>query len=197
MSYILDAIQKAERQRQKHDVPTLESLAVQNSNQARGISKLRIVILAILVCGFVACIWYRQPIATFARPQIALLADNISIYAKLLFDSKATNEKLTTQPISSKSGDTGAITEDPQNTETAMPATVEYSLPQLSDKKRKILESLNFSVVSYSKDANKRFIMEGSRVFHEGDEFMGFIIKAIEKSAVVMTTDGNDFRIKL
>jgi hypothetical protein len=120
-----------------------------------------------------------------------------NIYAKLSFDSKATNEKLTTQPISSKSGDTGAITEDPQNTETAMPATVEYSLPQLSDKKRKILESLNFSVVSYSKDANKRFIMEGSRVFHEGDEFMGFIIKVIEKSAVVMTTDGNDFRIKL
>ena len=72
------------------------------------------------------------------------------------------------------------------------PSSVKTKLPEpaaattLTNQQRQLLNGVKFTVVSYSKDVNKRFVMIGANVLREGQLLEGFPITAIKPDGVVV-----------
>ena len=66
-----------------------------------------------------------------------------------------------------------------------------------SQQTQQRLKQISFSVISYSKDSRKRFVMSGAEILRQGDEVNGFKILAIEKDGVALEVEGQIFLLGL
>ncbi|MEM7194906.1 MAG: general secretion pathway protein GspB [Pseudomonadota bacterium] len=170
MSYILDAIRKAEEQRRTDQVPTLEGLATHRRSQKAGIKSGMlwtglgvITVLAVLLALW--WIFWRVPVDSPApadNQPVSSVSDTISISGGTVEDSPATSES---QPI-----------------ESVRPADD--------------VKGIHFTVVSYSDEASKRFVMTGTEVLREGDSVQGYVIRQISREGVVLGKDGVEYFVR-
>ncbi len=174
MSYILDAISKAEKQRQHERVPTLESAVSNHHATGKNVKVGRTLGICIIGILLVALGWYVKPVTE----QVVVVYASVSAWVESKLESEDEPKELNPQPAVEQT--------EPEN-------QVESDV--IPESIRQQLDKLSFSVVSYSKDANKRFVMDGSKVLREGDAINGYTIKAIEKSSIVLDVENLDYRI--
>ena len=97
MSYILDAIKKAEKQRHLEQVPTLESVVAFQDEPSSGVS-FKIIGVLIVVLGVIVSVWlFRAPIKGMVSQFVQSF--NVSISGKEIADEM--KEKLSAAEDSS------------------------------------------------------------------------------------------------
>lgn len=178
MSYILDAIKKAERQRQQEQVPTLESIISarypkKNHFDPKRIGKIAGIVIFLALIG-----WFHKPILRGIGQSLTVVVS----WTGNLFSSS--NSKENNQPSGNSDQQDNVDTQASDNS------------VNLSTGQKAALNQIKFTVISYSKDPNKRFVMDGSRVLREGDTVQGFPILAIEKNSIVVDVGGQNYQVK-
>jgi type II secretory pathway component PulC len=181
MSYILDAIKKAEKQRLQEQTPTLESVVSQQPDRSSRWGTGRIILFILIIATAVAAGWYYEPV----REQVSERAAPLVSWGQGQYSRLVTGSEDESESVSKPVAEEQAVQE---------PAS-DLAEPKITPSQREVLESIELAVISYSKDANKRFVMDGSKILREGDSLQGFPIKAIEKNSVVVEVDGQDYRI--
>ena len=73
----------------------------------------------------------------------------------------------------------------------------EPELPAITDADRRRLKQIRLSVISYSADSNKRFIMDGTELLREGDLLQGYPILKIRKNNVLVDVHGTSWEVRL
>jgi hypothetical protein len=186
MSYILDAIKKAEKQRLQEQAPTLESIVSQQPERPSRLGAGRVILFLLVIATAVAAGWYYEPV----RDQVSERAAPLISWGQDQYSRLVTGSEKETESESKLVAEEQAAQEP-----TSDPAS-DLAEPKITQSQREVLESIELAVISYSKDANKRFVMDGSKILREGDSLQGFPITAIEKSSVVVEVDGQDYRIR-
>ena len=221
MSYILDAIKKAETQRQIEQVPTLGSAVAFQPNDKSGI--VRKILLFLLVIAIIAVPLYifREPVQIKAsegleRAQSWLGSMMESENASDSDESGALSEqeraaesmvnslkKLESEPQNPPQPEvqTEAKSEpDPVQEPEPEPETVSKAIASpesIAPEDLAVLQKVSFTVISYSADSNKRFVMDGASILREGDAVEGYPIIAIRKNTVVVDVKGVLYEIRL
>ena len=183
MSYILDAIKKAESQRQQDHVPTLQSVISHQADSQSSISRNKLIGFAVLFVLLLLLVWFRLPIVqsfSFAGDKILSLFESDN-----LVDSEG-DQQLSQQQVAD------------QTTEQApeQPPRQLKVQPVLSEVQKNKLQNIKLSVISYSSNPNKRFVMDGETLLREGDVIQGFKITEIEKNSILVEALGQNYRIK-
>lgn len=203
MSYLLDAIRKAEKQRHDDSVPTLEGLVSERrvkasrSRKGRLIWILLLVVIALSVALNLSLIarWWER-----AETAVSEVVDRVSDSWQI--ETAAQSRSNQTQPDAATPTETATAAE----TETAAPVTTaetEAATPTpattavstsatsaLTDAQRALIGQIDLAVISYSTDDEKRFVMVGSEVLREGDLLEGFEVTRIQADGVVIEVDG-------
>ena len=214
MSYILGAIKKAEKQRQIEQVHTLESsVAFQPSTKRQFSWGIGIVVLLIIL-SMIGGWFYQQPITAWLKQSKTTIS--AAIFSENSKGNGNSNDAIqnNTATLPTESGEmiedqlpSSAQLEadlspdlEPQvvpEVEEAPEVEEVNSQPQISPGDLAIVSNIRFSVISYSRDNDKRFVMDGSNIFREGDVVMGFPIITIKKSSVIVDVKGSPYEIKL
>ena len=83
-----------------------------------------------------------------------------------------------------------------QGNSTEVDATT-TQLPEISSEDHQRLANIQVSVISYSKDDNRRFIMSGNDILREGDQLGGYTIHEIRRNSVVLDVRGVLWELRL
>ena len=173
MSYILDAIKKAEQQRNKDRMPTLESIVTFDSNEGRRTAG-RMVTVTVAAIILVALGWFHKPVLDGLSNAFSSTAGWISG----LFSGSDETTPPPPEPGQQQQASATGLAGAPSPTQEAS------------------LKSISFSVISYSSDPNKRFVMEGNQVLREGQAVNGFPILEIRKSSVILEVNTSSYRFE-
>ena len=182
MSYILDAIRKAEKQRQEETVPSLEAMVYERKQKHRPVGwRWMIWVGLALVAGLS---WYlnRDQFSSWSTRGAERVGEwyhQAESGLLGLFGSKAPGE------TGGSGGGLAANGNGPQPAPTA-----------LTPAQRKLLQQIRFSVISYSADPNKRFAMVENDTLREGDLLEGFTIMRIRKDGVMIDVNGRAVLIR-
>jgi general secretion pathway protein B len=202
MSYILDAIKKAEKQRQMDQVPTLESTVAFHPDPVSRFAWKSIVAVLVVVALVASLVWYRVPVTTIA----ADLGQKSWAWAMTLMPVEDIVEEIMEDPAevpnSAQPGAQLAAESAQGDTAQQVQAEVETGLaepelPAIADADRRRLEQIRLSVISYSADSNKRFIMDGTELLREGDLLQGYPILKIRQNNVLLDVNGTSWEIRL
>ena len=195
MSYILDAIKKAEKQRQSERVPTLEAALTKDSRKSAR-SKTwfwaGLLLSTLVAVGFL----YRQELESQVRAASQatgqFLLNMRSVPAPSAREVEENSESQTlpepdqspgqselTEPETA-SAEPGPAAESASGNTGALPASVQVSI----------------SVISYSRNEDKRFVMSGVEVLREGDRLNGHVIQEIRKGSVVIEVEGALYEVR-
>ena len=192
MSYILDAIKKAEDQRRQEQVPTLESIVSQRALRRPPMNLRKWLNWIAIVLLLAAAVWFRQPVINAVSDTYSWIAQQFNRPAAQSEPVKnavevVNPEVMDNQPTPESKDSTlaqSSITLAPQ-TDPTIPANI-----------RRNLEKITFTVISYSADPDKRFVMDGPRVLREGDYMGDYRIAQIRREGVVLDIDGKDYIVK-
>jgi len=183
LSYILDAIKKAEKQRNRGQISTLES-AVTYQDSPKTKSRFWIKISAcVVILIFTLLYFFKEPVLIFISQQISKTVRP---------ESQSTGE--AQNRLSQESAN--EPNEDLQQ-ETNQSIYTVQNFANFSQQTQQRLKQISFSVISYSKDSRKRFVMFGAEILRQGDEVNGFKILAIEKDGVALEVEGQIFLLGL
>ena len=202
MSFLLDAIRKAEKQRNEETVPSLE--AIVSERRQRSKSRQGGWLIWVALVFVVAATGYLN------RNTLSLWWQNAAQYSEqTLTKVKNSFDNIISVEVSdSRSADAGL--DDPETrtasnrqeqNEVAGDRGIKVSSntggsSQLTDAQRALLSQIEFSVISYSRDPDKRFAMVGSQILREGDQLEGFPIKRIRNDGVVLDINGRSVLIR-
>jgi len=196
MSYILDAIKKAEDQRRQEQVPTLDSIVAQGIKPRSRFNFRGLLTWTGLLLVVAVAVWFRQPItdavgAGYTRIVQALHSVGSRIEQVVQDRTEPSPETETVAK------ETGQITEPPASVPVAATApAIAANKPRIPQTTRKALERISFTVISYSADPDRRFVMDGSRVLREGDYIEEFQIAHIKREGVVLDVNGEDYLVR-
>ena len=183
MSYILDAIRKAEKQRQEETVPSLETMVLERKQKHRNGGRRWLIwgVLAIVL----GLSWYlnREQVNGWLGQGTTTLVQWYQAAESGILGLVGI-EEATTDKARDASGLASTATES-QTTSTA-----------LTPAQRRLLQQIRFSVISYSTDPNKRFAMVGTDTLREGDSLEGFPISRIRKDGVMLDVNGRAVLIR-
>lgn len=185
MSHILDAIRKAEQQRQEETVPSLETMVHERRTRKGGrrSGSWLIWVLLLIVLG---ASWYLNQNQMNQWGKQGLVAgqqwmDQGSRYVQGLL-ARVTGKPDSTAGQSSNDSSGGEAPAD-------NPAP-------LTAAQRALLKQIRFSVISWSNDPDKRFAMVGNDTLREGDLLEGFPITGIRKDGVMVDVNGRAVLIR-
>lgn len=184
MSYILDAIRKAEKQRQEETVPSLETMVLERKQKHLNGGKRWLVwgLLAIVL----GMSWYlnKEQVNRWLGQGTTTLGQWYQAVESGILGLVGMDEG-TTDNARGDSGLASTDTTESQATSTA-----------LTPAQRRLLQQIRFSVISYSTDPNKRFAMVGGDTLREGDSLEGFPITRIRKDGVMLDVNGRAVLIR-
>jgi hypothetical protein len=181
MSYILDAIRKAEKQRLDESVPSLEAMVGERRRRGpqRPWGRWLLILTVLLVVS--AVFFYRAEAVHFGKRAVASAKFRAAhLYKRLVGDdqnSQRSKNKANTDAVAS--GNTLPIGGADQSANA-----------NLTDAQRRLIDSLKISVISYSKDNDKRFLMVDADVLREGDRLLNFPILRIQQDGVIIDVNG-------
>ncbi len=189
MSTILDAIHKAEKQRHSDAVPSLEAMvnARRRSPKRRGVGWA----IGLLLIGLLLGMGYlKRDQAPEVWNQITQRGQ--SVVARVERAVKRLLPGAKSDLNTSNSATTGAAANI--TNQASVPATEQENT--LSEAHRELLSQIKFTVISYSKNDDKRFAMIDNTVLREGDRLEGFEITRIQSDGVVIEVQGKAVLIR-
>lgn len=205
MSYILDALKKSERER---SVGTIRKLQTPDRVAADASRRTAVVLLLVLVVliGFLAAMaWiYREPLSMLvsgARPNSPAISADRESRAEAVIDSTRVVESSGVSPVdpASSTTDTNAsipgqgseVQKEPRGNDHGPKALAE--LPEAIASR---LPPLDISVLSYSQDPARRFVMIDGQIYKENDQLPdGIRVETIERQRVILSMLSERFYI--
>ncbi len=208
MSYILDALNKAERQRNDDKVPSLHSTLSTRRSVERGKWVRTGLILFSIVILFALIFWFRQPLMTAGSSALDRSKTTLVSVKQKVSGWMPDFKQLTSSQPSVQRGSGSAAQQQTTppaapakpkvaraaqpDTQTAKPANVKISA-QVNQK----LSQIRFNVISYSTQPAKRFVMTGSSILREGDRISAdAIITHIKRDSVLVEIEGKEYRLR-
>jgi hypothetical protein len=213
MSTILDAIQKAEKQRKSDVVPSLETIVSEKrKTRKRRSGGWILTVIGFLLVAALAVLGYQN------RAQVNTMWDQAASKGRQVIDrvggmvkDMVPGQQATVEPGEAKVAVAApAVSEEEELTaidkqaepddQVASSDQVESAAPEpgivLSQLQRDQLNQIELSVISYSKNKDKRFVMVGSKVLREGDVLKDFPIVRIKADGVVVDVQGQAVLIR-
>ncbi len=198
MSFILDAIRKAEKQRSEDAVPSLEAMVSERRHRSKNKRGGWLVwfglVMVIIATGYLnrsqMTAWWQQ--TKDISQQTAQRVKN-SVGSIISFEPGGSQK---TDSNGSKSQANASDGTQPQASSGLSDSASTSTESKLTDAQRALLSRIEFSVISYSSDADKRFAMVGSQVLREGDLLEGFPIARIQPDGVVIDVSGKAVLIR-
>ncbi|MGI9317401.1 MAG: general secretion pathway protein GspB [bacterium] len=192
MSFLLDAIRKAEKQRNEDTVPSLEAIVGERRQRSKSRQGGWLVwvalVIAVVATGYLSrnhlSNWWQQA-AKASHQSIDKLKNSLGNIVSIEVSDTSAPNTTTGQDNNSSDNQSGS-----QKTS----GTPEGS--QLTNAQRALLSKIEFSVISYSDDPDKRFAMVGSQILREGDRLEGFPITRIQADGVVIDVSGKAVLIR-
>ncbi len=174
MSYILDALKKSDRER---SLGSLRKLSTPGVDAARGDRRAVIVLIAVLgvLVAFLVVMgwWYREPLGQLVRGEVPRAGSPEST-APAALQNEPPRVVDSTRDVATATGLAPAPPRaDRPNADAGVDATPSgppAPLSQLPDALRSRLPPLAVSVVSFSGDASRRFVMIDGQIYKEGDQ---------------------------
>ena len=185
MSHILDAIRKAEQQRQEETVPSLEAM-VHERRTSKGARRGKGWLIWVLLLIVVGASWYlnQDQVNRWGSQGIAVgkqWIDQGSAYTRSL--------------VARLTGETGDAAGQGGGSAVGGQAAPDEPAP-LTSAQRALLKQIRFNVISWSSDPDKRFAMVGNDTLREGDLLEGFPITGIRKDGVMVDVNGRAVLIR-
>ena len=191
MSFLLDAIRKAEKQRSEETVPSLEAIVSErrqrNKSRQGGWLTGAALILVVATTAYLnrntLVLWW-QDATHFSERTLAKAKQSLGNIISIEVSE-------STSDTSNRKEQSGAADVGGTNSESNTGGG-----SQLTDAQRALLSQIEFSVISYSKDPDKRFAMVGAQILREGDQLEGFPIRRIQNDGVVIGVNGRSVLIR-
>ncbi len=216
MSYILEALKKSDKERQREEIPDLQAdhSSFHGKRQRRNAPLLVLLGAVVLVSGsFAALVWY----PFFAAPVPQLRGDSKVAPAPLpvVQQLESAPPAIVDQPLEPLTEEVGAPAEETVTEElgseiamTAVPEVVSSSfgldavdisfLEELPAEVRHEIPALSFAGHVYAGDADKRLIIINNRIVREGDLISdGLSLEQIGSDSVVLRYQTALFRVQL
>lgn len=209
MSYILDALRRADAQRTRDLLPgaaasTTRVVFADTQPYRRGLPWPAIAIAcALLLAGFVA--WHFWPAATPASPSPALQPAAPAAATPVVMQQPATPaiaQQAATAPVAA-----AAPAPSPAAASASAPARVEAAAPPRADTRAVTLDELPATLraelpklaitgSAYSDNAAHRLLIINGQVLHEKDEVAaGVVLEQIQPRAAVLRYKGQRFQL--
>lgn len=189
MSFLLDAIRKAEKQRNEDTVPSLEAIVSERRQRSKNRQGGWLIWIALVIVIAAAAYLNRSYLSTswqkateFSERGLASVKNSLGNIISVEISDSDSGDDIKQGEIDKPSGSGQSATES--------------SGSQLTDAQRALLSQIEFSVISYSSDPDKRFAMVGSEILREGDRLEGFPIKRIQADGVVISVSGKSVLIR-
>lgn len=211
MSYILDALRKSERERTVGQVPTLHTAADFDAVN-RGRRSLWLVLLFMLVLGMTAAgfLFWPQAKKLAARlgvvevvelPAPAAPTAGSNASAPPPFGGAPPPEPIPAPQLAPPAAPAQPVTVSPVAlAPAAPPPAAPDSAPQLQElpvEFQRGLPKLAVNVVSYSEDAQRRFVMINAQVYTEGQRIAGGpLIERITAEGPILNHNGTRFLLR-
>lgn len=185
MSYILEALQKSERERNHNKVPSLQTSPMAFFDHRRTWVGILIGIAALLsVALFVWLIGVEWFHAATRQESVVTLDDDA--------ESRVSVPK-TTQVESAEHG----RKEMPEKASRDVDPSPTEDLGQMDEDVRARIEDLSVSVISYSEVPARRFVMFNQRILRESDSVTdGVVVKRILPKSVLLSVDNHEIVIR-
>ena len=208
MSYILDALKKSERERSQGRVETLDTLQVDGPSAHTKLAILLISIITSLCIVLAGFIWYfRAEIQSLAGSSFS---DEELISSQTELRIKPSTESVldSTLVLSTESANTEShkttdkatqlnTLEKPvdQNSEHYTDADADaVAFSSLPSSIRSTLPNLSISVLSFSDDKERRFVMLDDAIYKEGEPITNDLkLLSIEKDRLIFKTQNRLF----
>ncbi len=211
MSYILEALRKAERERDLGQAPNLKT----DHGSAEPSTRRRLwpwwLVLALLInAGIIAWVFLSNNVPTVSTPKAVPSAPQTTAQPSTVSKREPVVSKPTSPPpaVHSKSSapkqavsipvPAPRISPIPKN-RPASPVTPDPSskappLPTLSADFRQSMAALNLDVHVYSDQREKRFVMINSRRYREGEPLReGPLLESISQDGAILQHQGQRF----
>jgi cytoskeletal protein RodZ len=198
MSFILDAIRKAEKQRSEDAVPSLEAMVSERRRRSRNkrggglvwFGLAMVIIATVYLNRSQMTTWWQQ---TKDISQQTVQRVKESVGSVISFEP---GESQKPDSNDSKNQSNASDGNQPQMSSGLSDSASASTESKLTDAQRTLLSQIEFSVISYSSDADKRFAMVGSQILREGDLLEGFPIARIQPDGVVIDVSGRAVLIR-
>lgn len=205
MSYILEALKKSERERSLGVIETLRTPA-QTSNY-RWWRALALVVLVLLLAAFVVgTAWlYRDPLGALfsAAPRMGEVdtpatatGDSIGPLDTVIdstreIEAPSSAPEASVAPVQKGEDPVGPVAGESRGSDAAP-----VDLAALPEVLRSRLPPLKISVLSYSAETTRRFVMIDGQIHREGDHLPeGILIERILRDRVVLSLLSERFQI--
>jgi general secretion pathway protein B len=217
MSYILDALRRADAERERGTVPSLHTQqfgVLPGDDEAPPRSRLLIGTIALLVLalgGMLAWNFFGgsepppRPVAQAVAPPPGVAPPPVFAPQSLasasagLPASAATATAMATsppRPLPRPAARREVAPATPPSSPTAPASDRIYSLAELPEAIRRELPKLAYGGGSYSGDKASRLAFLNGQVFHEGDTIApGLVLKQVKQKGVILAYKGYRFEI--
>ena len=192
MSFLLDAIRKAEKQRNEDTVPSLEAIVSERRKKSKNRKGGWVIWLALVIVIAATVYLNRSHFSSWWQKAAEVSEQGLASVKNSL------GNIISIERSDSDAGDSvGEKKRDgSQNSSGTGQSTADSSGSHLTDAQRALLSQIEFSVISYSSDPDKRFAMVGPEILREGDRLEGFPIKRIQADGVVIEVSGKSVLIR-
>ena len=197
MSYILDAIKKAENQRRHDQVPSLEAMVTERATRAkkRRVPWKPIALIAMFLVLVSVSWFYQEKITgkfrqtyTFVSKKIVTLGHKTQAFIQNRKEPSGVSAASTAQ-VSSATANQTQERQKQVKTPSKSKATSTERLPPPPNR-------ITFSVISYAKDSNKRFVMAGAEFVREGETYNSYLIQEITENGVIVEKAGKQYWVR-
>jgi len=222
MSYILDALRRADAERERGTVPSLHTqqfgvLPGDDERAPRSRLLIGTIVLLVLALGGVLA-WsflggsepVPKPVVQAVTPAPAPVTAPPPVFAPPVFAPPTSTSATAARPASATAMATPPAKPAPRPaarrevapaTPPASAATPPagdriYSLAELPESVRRELPKLSYGGGSYSGDKASRLAFLNGQVFHEGDTIApGLVLKQVKQKGAILTYKGYRFEI--
>ena len=221
MSYILDALRRADAERERGAVPSLHTqqygaLPGDGDDPARR-GRLPTIVAALLAAALLAVLaWHYvggptapPPTvqAALTPPPVAVAARPVEVVPSASAAAAAATPSAPPSPAATRrasrrepttSSATPPATPSTGNATTPAPAAGDrvYAMADLPDDVRRDLPKLAFGGASFSSDPGSRMVILNGQVFHEGDGITrGVVLQRVNRKSAILVVRGYRFEL--
>ncbi len=185
MSYILDALNKADKERKQSVIPASETIAT----HAPATQSNMTWFVALIIFAFIILLWFVFQSQETVKPVIATTP------------STPTPTPIKPKPIPSKPAATAQTTTtftsvEPQEIKEKPQPTP--NIMGLDESIRNRLPAINISAHVFSQDATKRMVIINNQVVHEGDYIAADLkLSTIQQHGIELNFESEPFTMKV
>ena len=201
MSYLLEALKKSDRERQRGTIPDLQtdhSRPVVRRKRQRSFSwYFPGIVVLILLCGGWDFWWQSGRQITHTKESVPTPETEVLVVKKNVSVPVAKEKKAASRVVASVNVKTNREQEKEVTSKTDI-AFVPPLLDELPVAVRAAIPELSFAGHVYSNVPQKRLIIINNRIVREGDLVVnGLTLEEIDNNGVVLRFKSSIFRVKL